>query len=93
MDIKLRARLSAFSRADAIPATINDIPTISDVEIDSLFENQTERTITKGEIDTLFLNETKVSAVDKSAIDTLFRDGEKIGIVSFASIDSLFKKE
>ena len=93
MDIKLRARLSAFSKVDAIKSTVSDIPTVRRSDIDSLFPGQNERVVTKGEIDSLFLERNKPSAVDKTTIDTLFNnEKDTIGVVSYKDIDSLFEK-
>lgn len=94
MDIKLRARLSAYSKVDAVRATIDDIPTISNSDIDGLFPGRVESAVSKGKIDTLFAEDKKPMAVDKAAIDTLF-DGQetKTTAVDKATIDTLFDGE
>ena len=92
MDIKLRARLSAYSKVDAIKATVDDIPTIKNSDIDALFPGQVETSITKGEIDTLFADSKKPTVVDKATIDTLFEDDKKPVVVDKATIDTLFNE-
>ena len=93
MDIKLRARLSAYSKAEAVRATVDDIPTISRSDIDGLFPGRTELAVSKGKIDTLFEEDKKPIAVDKATIDTLFNANDtSVGRVSYAAIDSLFNK-
>lgn len=76
MDIKLRARLSAYSKVDALSSNPD---TVKHEDIDSLFQpKEPDRVVTKDEIDTLFKEEAE---------DVLDED---IEAVSFASIDSLF---
>lgn len=76
MDIKLRARLSAYSKVDALSSNPD---TVKHEDIDSLFQPQEpDKVVTKDEIDTLFKEEAE---------DVLDED---IEAVSFASIDSLF---
>ena len=92
MDIKLRARLSAYSKVDAVRATIDDIPTISNSDIDGLFQGYVESTVSKGKIDTLFAEDKKPIVVDKATIDTLFEGHKKPTAVDKAAIDTLFTK-
>jgi hypothetical protein len=117
MEIKLRARLSAYSKVDSFSTTDSILPntsfpgaqgsllgvgsdgkyklfpTISEQQVDELFEGQEIPTIVqKSEIDTLFEEQEQNSVVDKEDIDTLFEksDDDSITRVSYAEIDSLF---
>ena len=77
MDIKLRARLTAYSKVDSIEGTVSNLPTIDKEHIDSLFDSPKDRVVTKEEIDTLFdrpenIQDTKIGTVSYSAIDSLF---------------------
>lgn len=94
MDIKIKARLSAYSKVNSF-GDVN-IDNVRNSDIDTLFkEEPKEGTVTKDEIDTLFSNEpNKYGTVDKDTIDTLFteEDEEEVESVSFDEIDSLFKK-
>ena len=89
MNIKLKARLSAYSKVDAIYASV---PRISREDIDKLFDG-TSSTVTKDDIDTLFETDFNESVISRDQIDTLFENSsaEKITRVSFDAIDSLFK--
>ena len=89
MNIKLKARLSAYSKVDAIYASV---PKVSKEDIDKLFEG-TNSIVTKDDIDTLFETDFKESVISRDQIDTLFENNssEKITTVSFDAIDSLFK--
>ena len=80
MDIKLRARLTAYSKVDSIEGIVSNLPTIDKEHIDSLFDGPSDRVVTKEEIDTLFDGESDVSSESK------------IGTVSYSAIDSLFNK-
>ena len=94
MDIKLRARLSAYSKVEAVRATIDDIPTIKNSDIDGLFPGQVETAVSKGKIDTLFAEEKKPIAVDKATIDTLFDNtGTTHSAVDKSAIDTLFEND
>ena len=77
MDIKLRARITAYSKVDSIEGTISDLPTVDKEHIDTLFDGRPDRVVTKEEIDSLFERETH---------------DNKPGVVSYSAIDSLFKK-
>lgn len=79
MDIKLRARLTAYSKVDSIEGTVSNLPTIDKEHIDSLFDGPKDRVVTKEEIDTLF--DAPENTKDN-----------KIGTVSYSAIDSLFSK-
>ena len=92
MDIKLRARLSAYSKVDAIKATVDDIPAVKNTDIDALFPGQVETSITKGEIDTLFADSKKPTVVDKATIDTLFENIVEPEAVDKSDIDTLFNE-
>ena len=79
MDIKLIARLSAYSKVGSTDSTLD---TVKYGDIDTLFQPQEpERVVTKDEIDTLF----KEPEIEEDIME------EDIEAVSFESIDSLFK--
>ena len=52
MDIKLRARLSAYSKVESINQVAE--ATVTNEAIDSLFNNDLSHVVTKDEIDGLF---------------------------------------
>ena len=88
MDIKLNARLSAYSHVASFTPSDYTPPVVTPTEIDSLFISKNDpQAVTKSEIDTLF--------DDKPDITT-FQEGElaaetEITNVSKADIDSLFR--
>ena len=97
MELKLRARLSAYSKA----ISAYDIPHITSSDVDKLFEGTIEEptTVTKVEIDNQFPStDNEVGTVGKDTIDLLF--GKKNPVesapaahVTKADIDSLFAKK
>ena len=86
MEIKINARLSAYSRVDEIHGC--NIETIPNEEIDRLFEDLDEPiSVTKDEIDTLFTDTNS----DKISIDIKASEsGDVLETVSKTAIDSLF---
>lgn len=95
MDIKIRARLSAYSKVDSMPS-IDDIKidSVPEQDIDTLFKGEpTETTVTKDEIDELFKDLTKDESVTKDEIDTLFNTTEVEDTVDKEEIDTLFTNE
>ena len=95
MDIKLNARLSAYSKVDSI---LQSIESVTEEQIDTLFVDtpvDDPTVVTKSEIDSLFTDEEKAEAVKKSDIDGLFEGNitpsDNITSVSFSEIDSLFR--
>lgn len=89
MEIKLRARLSAYSKIDSIETLTNRIPSSA---IDTLFKDTLEPSlVTKGDINTMFQNEEPDRVVDRNEIDGLFQyDTDIDRKVTYAEIDSLF---
>ena len=90
MEIKLRARLAAYSKLDSIE---NNAPKVPSSAIDLLFKNDRfEHTVSKEDIDKiLFANMEQDRVVEDTEIDTLF-DNPSTGDrkVSYSEIDSLF---
>lgn len=90
MEIKLRARLAAYSKLDSIE---NTAPKVPNSAIDMLFKDgRIDHTVTKEDIDTLlFANMEKDRVVENTEIDSLFKGTEAPDRkVSFTEIDSLF---
>ena len=90
MEIKLRARLAAYSKLDSIE---NNAPKVPNSAIDTLFNtDRIEHVVSKEDIDKiLFANMEKDRVVETKEIDNLF-DGtsEPDRKVTFSEIDSLF---
>ena len=87
MDIKLNARLSAYSKVDSL----RPIQTVTQPQIDSLFVEVTDPSaVTKSEIDTLFTNMSEPQSVTKSEIDTLFLTYKEPESVTKSEIDTMF---
>ena len=90
MEIKLRARLAAYSKIDSIE---NNAPKVPNTAIDTLFKDgRFDHVVTKEDIDKiLFANMEKDRVVEDAEIDNLFTstpDSDRK--VSFKEIDSLF---
>ena len=94
MDIKLNARLSAYSKVQAVSDSCEH-EYVSKEQIDELFkETDLPTSVTKSEIDELFENTDEPTSVTKDQIDDLFeeeQDESNITSVSYSEIDSLFK--
>ena len=98
MDIKLRARLSAYSKIESISGLNSNTPVPDATAAGSVLGvNKTGNytlfpTVTESEIDSLFMDIIPDEIVTKEEIDTLFTEEEKpeVSTVSFADIDSLF---
>ena len=89
MELKLRARLSAYSKLDSV--STSSLGTVDKDQIDTLFKPSEPEIVNKSQIDSLFPEEENDLTVDKSSIDTLFDDnGDTVETVSRAAIDSLF---
>ena len=77
MNIRLNAKLSAYSKIDSFDSELVDAEKITHEQIDSLFDGLSKpEAVTKTEIDTLFEEEDakeNASVVSFSRIDTLFR--------------------
>ena len=75
MDIKLKAKLSAYSKiANVGGVDLDDIPLVSHDQIDSLFSKDIDpEIVTKNEIDELFIPSDEYEAVTHEAIDSLFK--------------------
>lgn len=93
MDIKLHARLSAYSKVDAISNGECSHEYVTEEQIDDLFEDMQEPiSVTKSEIDTLFEEVDEPKSVSKKEIDKLFTAPEQpVKSVSYSEIDSLFR--
>lgn len=78
MDIKLRARLSAYSRIESITQVSNNTPTPDVNSAGSLVgvnkdgEYTLYKTVGKEEIDSLFMDVVPDDVVSKEEIDSLF---------------------
>ena len=93
MDIKLRARLSAYSKVDSITNTCEH-EYVSEEQIDELFKNMdTPSSVTKTEIDELFQTVDEPESVSKTEIDSLFANVNEPESVTKGQIDTLFKEE
>ena len=91
MDIKLKARLSAYSKVDSINHECS-IDSVTEPQIDELFKDMDmPQSVTKSEIDNLFVGEDKPESVSKSAIDSLFGETDEPESVTKDSIDTLFE--
>lgn len=90
MDIKLRARLCAYSRITELEPNIPE--KVTDEQIDDLFTNMDVPTsVTKDEIDNLFTEQEAPKSVTKADIDNLFANSEdKPESVQKDTIDTLF---
>lgn len=95
MDIKLRARLSAYSKVSAISGEGDcEHIIITDKDIDNLFENIDEpQSVKKNEIDSLFVTQEEPESVTKNEIDSLFEEVAEPESVSKDDIDDLFVPE
>ena len=96
MDIKLHARLAAYSKIESLDS--NKLPTpdssnVGDIISVNINGNYTLiDSVTRDEIDTLFDGSiTPAVSVNKDTIDTLFLDDQEVEIVTKAAIDSLFQ--
>lgn len=87
MEIKLRARLAAYSRMDSIENIANRVPHKA---IDTLFDpKELDTIVSKEDINDLFIDAEPDRVVDKEEIDSLFQlDNDRK--VTYAEIDSLF---
>ena len=92
MNIKLNARLSAYSKVDSIQSGECSVDTITNEQIDELFEDlDNPQSVKKDEIDTLFKTQEEPESVSKDEIDNLFVDEDHtVTSVSYNEIDSLF---
>lgn len=92
MEIKLRAKLAAYSKLDSIE---NNAPKVPHEVIDTLFKDtKAASVVTKQDIDSiLFANMEQDRVVESGEIDTLFtsQDVDSDRKVTYAEIDSLFK--
>lgn len=91
MEIKLRARLAAYSKLDSIE---NNAPKVPNTAIDTLFKDgRVDHVVTKEDIDKiLFTNMEKDRVVEDAEIDNLFTSTpDPDRKVSFKEIDSLFE--
>lgn len=74
MEIKLNARLCAYSKVDYVEKPECDHGSVSNEEIDSLFTDlEVPQAVTKEEIDDLFEESSEeIKTVSFKAIDSLF---------------------
>ena len=76
MNIKLNARLSAYSKVDNIGCVHPETGSVTTEQIDQLFQGMDEPTsVTKSEIDELFENSSsdEIATVTHKEIDSLFK--------------------
>ena len=95
MDIKLNARLSAYSKVNTLDPNQLPLPTGGNAGDVLGIDNKGEYTlidcVTNESIDSLFTGQiTEPVSVKKDDIDTLFTDDSDVEIVSKSAIDSLF---
>lgn len=88
MDIKLKAKLAAYSKMESMEILNTRVPHAA---IDTLFDPAINpEAITNKDIDELFKGEEDIT-VSKDKIDTLFSiNNSEINKVSYADIDKLF---
>lgn len=91
MELKLRARLSAYSKVDSIGSNSLPDPSTGNVGdvlgVGSSGGYELVPTVTTSDIDELFAEtDSKATSITKDEIDSLFDDTT----VSLAQIDSLF---
>ncbi len=99
MDIKLRARLSAYSKIESIGGLNSNTPVPDATAAGSVLGvNKTGSytlfpTVSQAEIDNLFGDVVTDEIVTKEEIDTLFPEQEMEESVSKDQIDTLFAEE
>lgn len=97
MDIKLRARLSAYSKIDSVEAVSSNVPLpdatkagnvlgVSNTGVYTLFPS-----INQERVDTLFTDEEVDTTVLKDEIDTLFIETHAPVVVTKDAVDTLFE--
>lgn len=86
MEIKLKAKLAAYSKIDSIDILDSRVPHKA---IDTLFAEHLDTTVSEKDIDTLFPDEEVDLIVSDEKIDTLFSN-EPSKKVTYADIDKLF---
>ena len=91
MDIKLNARLSAYSKIDSILGGNCSHEYVTEEQIDNLFKDMEEPvSVTKSEIDKLFEDVEEPKSVSKTEFDTLFAETQETESVTKDQIDELF---
>ena len=101
MDIKLRARLSAYSKIESISGLGNSSslpkPTVTDsgqvLGVNSSGNYTLFPSIQKEDIDTLFADLVEEETVTKEEIDELFPEDDETVSVTKDEIDSLFNND
>ena len=100
MDIKLRARLSAYSKIESVDGVNSNVPAPDATAAGNVLGvNNSGKytlfpTVSTAEINALFTDIIPDEVVTKDDIDTLFEPDDEepeISTVSYADIDSLFK--
>lgn len=97
MDIKLRARLSAYARVDSIGHLQTFIPDPSTAKDGTVLGVDTGKytlfpSLDNNDIDNMF-QESNVTVVDKNQIDELFKEAKQPEFVTKTEIDKLFETE
>lgn len=91
MEIKLRARLSAYSKLESIEE-IHNLASVPAAAIDKLFNNVEDTLVTPGDIDALFPAVEPDKVISKEEIDKLFTVTEdNTRRVTESEIDKLFQ--
>ena len=98
MDIKLRARLSAYAKVSSIESPSNNLPSTEYAQegdivgVNGNGEFTMVSSVEQNEIDTLFDSTQEPESVKKDDIDTLFEKEETDdeSTVTHSQIDSLF---
>lgn len=97
MDIKIRARLSAYSKISSVEGLNTSLPLVGEGDAGAVLgvsETGTYTlfpTVTKEKVDEMFLDVAGPSTVDKETIDTLFEEEKEHTAVTKEEIDSLFE--
>ena len=99
MDIKIRARLSAYSKIASVEGVNTSLPFVGKGDAGSVVGVSAEGsytlfpTVGKEQVDEMFVDSPNPTTVEKDDIDTLFKETEEPVSVTKAEIDSLFEKD
>ena len=99
MDIKIRARLSAYSKIASVDGVSTSLPMVGVEDAGAVLGvsetgNYTIFPTVKNEkVDELFLGMDTERTVEKSEIDTLFQDAPTVETVTKQEIDKLFGEQ
>ncbi len=97
MDIKIRARLSAYSKISSVDGINTQLPLVGEGDVGAVLgvgETGTYTlfpTVSKDKVDEMFIDTQGPSSVEKEEIDTLFEEEKETTSVTKEEIDSLFE--